>query len=241
MTKGFSAVVVALTIAGCASNPVRGLTSDARGDVQAGDLAGMAALLDQQPADVRQQIFEDAPEVAAAYSKWQSMSPADRDDADAAHKRVAALNVSDPLSVKAKTGVKRDEFKKLTKYEGPDIATRQNDTLMLRAWAHDSTGRTTFQVYVTDYYDSSWRFYEYAHDSHGARLDATRISRDVGSCNSYGGCSHYETLGINVDQQYLEAARGTGITFKISGSGGEEVFTVPASYVSGFLEAVTPQ
>lgn len=131
----------------------------------------------------------------------------------------------------------RDEFKKMTRFTGPDIAVGTFDTLFLRAWKPDGQP-TRYQIYVADYYDGEWRFYSSANDSNGTRMDVTLIDRKVGSCSRYGGCSHFEHLALNVSREYLEAAVTTGISFQLSGKAGEQVFNVPPMHVAGFLASV---
>lgn len=131
----------------------------------------------------------------------------------------------------------RDEFKKMTRYTGPDIAAGSSDTLFLRAWRHDGQA-PSYQIYVADYYVGEWRFYTSANDSNGTRMDVTLIDRKVGSCSRYGGCSHFEHMALNVSREYLEAAVTTGISFQLSGKAGEQVFNVPPMHVAGFLASV---
>ncbi|MEX5452132.1 hypothetical protein [Stutzerimonas stutzeri] len=130
--------------------------------------------------------------------------------------------------------VNYDEFKKLTEYEGSNVATG-GDVVFLRAWKPDKSPMV-MQIYVMDYYSDEWRFYHSAWDSDGVKLDTTQISRDVGSCSRYSGCSHYEHLGLNVTRDYLEKHRQTGVRFKLSGKAGEEVFSIPAAHIDAFLE-----
>jgi hypothetical protein len=136
----------------------------------------------------------------------------------------------------SKIQAKYDEFKKLTNYTGPNVASG-SDAVFLRAAKLDS-GLITIQIYVSDYYEGEWRFYNSAWDSDGNRLNVTLISRKVGSCGRYGGCSHYEDVGINITREYLEARRASGIRFKLSGRGGDEIFALPGPYISAFLDAV---
>lgn len=135
--------------------------------------------------------------------------------------------------------VSRDDFKKVTNYRGPDIEAGAFDSLFLRAWKPDGA-QTNYQVYVADYYTSEWRFYTSADDSDGTRLNVTLIDREVGSCSRYGGCSHFEHMGINITRDYLERKAESGMTFQISGRGGKEVFFIPGFHIKGFL-ASTPK
>lgn len=139
-----------------------------------------------------------------------------------------------PVDLRSTIKVSYDEFKKLTKYEGSNVATG-SDVVFLRAGKSDKSPMV-IQIYVMDYYNDEWRFYHSAWDSDGIKLDTTQISRDVGSCSRYSGCSHYEHLGLNVTREYLEKHRRTGVRFKLSGKAGEEVFSIPAAHIDAFLE-----
>mgnify|MGYP003594130486 FL=1 len=146
------------------------------------------------------------------------------------------LNVSDPQVVSSAISVQRDDFKKTTNYIGPNASPNTLDQVFLRAWKADATGSISYQIYVMDYYDGDWRFYNSAYDSNGNSLDTTLISRDVGSCSRYG-CWHEEHLGLNVSRAYLEKNQDSGIRFKVSGKAGEKVFFIPAGYIKAFLSA----
>ncbi len=149
--------------------------------------------------------------------------------------QVPAAKVEPPqVDLRFTIKVSYDEFKKLTKYEGSNVATGA-DVVFLRAWKPDKSPMV-IQIYVMDYYHDEWRFYHSAWDSDGIKLDTTQISRDVGTCSRYSGCSHYEHLGLNVTREYLEKHRRTGVRFQLSGKAGEEVFSIPAAHIDAFLE-----
>lgn len=148
-----------------------------------------------------------------------------------------AVKVEPPkVDLRSTVKVSYDEFKKLTKYEGSNFSSG-TDVIFLRAWKSGKEP-VVIQIYVMDYYDDEWRFYHSAWDSDGVKLDVTQISTDVGVCSRYSGCSHYEHLGLNVTQKYLEKHRRTGVRFKLSGKAGEEVFSIPAAHIDAFLEVV---
>lgn len=144
----------------------------------------------------------------------------------------------EPPSVDLRSTIKvsYDEFEKLTRYEGSNVATGYGDVVLLRAWKPDKSSMF-YQIYVIDYYVGEWRFYYSAWDSNGMELDTTQISRDVGDCGRRG-CSLYECLGFNIKREYLEKHRRTGVHFKLSGQAGEEVFSIPAAHIDAFLEVV---
>jgi hypothetical protein len=84
-----AAAVILGQSAGCAGAKVRGLTSQARGDVQSNNLADLGKMLDAQTPETRSVILTNAPEVKPAYERWQAMSP---DERAAEEKAYAAEN-----------------------------------------------------------------------------------------------------------------------------------------------------
>lgn len=144
-------------------------------------------------------------------------------------------DLSDPVTVRTQTTKTYDEFKKITTYLGPDLSPVRYEALLIRAFGPDARNMM-YQIYVRDQYGKQWRFYNSAYDSDGNKLEFLSISRDVGSCRY--GCDYYEDMGIGVSRQYLEQHKTTGLRFKISGRGGEEIYQIPAGYVRGFLDAI---
>lgn len=143
-----------------------------------------------------------------------------------------------PVNFNADVRVERDDYKKVTNFRAINAAANRFETLMLRAWRHDG-GELIYQIYVTDYYSTgSWRFYEEAHDRSGHRFDVTLIGREVGSCSAYSGCSHFETVGLNIERAYLERHQESGIDFRVSGRAGTADFFLPPEYVQSFLRQV---
>lgn len=144
------------------------------------------------------------------------------------------IDGNDPKKVVAKLKTERDEFKKQTRFTGPNTASEDYDLLMLRATKADATGAVSYQIYIADYYSGEWRFYNSTYDSNGAKLETIVISRDVTGCDRTG-CGHKEHLAIPVTLKYLEESTSSGIRFKISGKAGEEVFFLPGPYIQTFL------
>ena len=148
------------------------------------------------------------------------------------------LNVYDTQAVANAVSVKRDGFQKTVDYNGPNIAPGVGGILKIRAWKFEKTSEVEFQIYVADYYDGKWRFYDSAYDSNGERLDVVLISRNVDSCRRYG-CSYTEHVGLNITKEYLERNKNSGINFKLTGKAGEAVFLIPGTYVQAILSVVT--
>lgn len=137
--------------------------------------------------------------------------------------------------------VTRDGFKKQTHYKGPDISPGgalvidKYDKVFLRAMKTDAESEIMYQIYVVDWYQGRWRYYDSTHDSNGAELPTVSISRVVESCSGSSGCTYIEHVGILVTREYLDKNRDSGIRFKVSGKAGEEVFFIPSAYVKAFL------
>lgn len=146
-----------------------------------------------------------------------------------------SINTSDSQAVTKAISVKRDDFKKIINFEGPNASGISDIFLLIRAWKADATGKTTYQIYVMDrYHSKGWRFYSAADDSNGNSLDTTVISRKVAGCWS-DGCTYLEHIALNIEQEYLEKNQETGIRFKLSGKTGDKVFSIPSGYIKAFL------
>jgi hypothetical protein len=145
------------------------------------------------------------------------------------------INLNDPQAMRGAIEIKRDEFKKITNFTGPNATAGYGDLAIIHAWKYDTTGDMDYQIYIRDLYDQgTWRNYFTAFDSNGKQLKIRQISRDVLSCSrSY--CSFWEHIGIDVTREYLEQHRNSGIRLKLSGQVGEEIFYFPGAYIEAIL------
>jgi hypothetical protein len=135
--------------------------------------------------------------------------------------------------------VTRDDFKKQTRYKGPNCVAGTPDEVFLRAWRYDRDGDFAYQIYVADYYTGDdWRFYRTAYDENGYQFDTIQIIQKTVDCSQYG-CAHEEHIGLMVSRDYLAAHQESGIRFKVSGKTGENIFYIPPSYVKDFLAEVS--
>ncbi len=156
----------------------------------------------------------------------------------------APINWDDPQAITPLIRVDNDPFKKITTYTGPNCAPdRLADIVALRGWRTDA-GETAYQIYVKDEYTyeigrdgSGWRFYTEAYDSDGQHLELARITQHINSCERYV-CVYTESIGIAVARAYLESKKDSGLTFKISGRNGHEIFRIPPAYIQVFLDKV---
>lgn len=143
---------------------------------------------------------------------------------------------NDPASIAQGINYQRNEFRKTATYRGPNCATTVNDEVRLIAIKDEKLNALTYGIYVSDYYNYAWRYYDSAYDSEGNKLPLMVLKRDVVGCRS--GCSFEEQLALDVGKDYLDKHRATGIRFQISGGGAQEVFEVPGLYVDTFLKSV---
>ena len=130
-----------------------------------------------------------------------------------------------------------DEFKKITEYKGPDLAEGSNDYVFLRAFAGDTPPLTVYQIYISDSYGGSWKFYTYAYDSNGKKMTFKSLGRKPVGCSAMG-CILREDFTLTVSRSYLQAHTQSGIRFKAGGKADSQVFSIPGSYIAAFLDAV---
>lgn len=131
-----------------------------------------------------------------------------------------------------------DEFKKITIYSTEDLSGSKLQYLGLRAIKSDGTNLTAYQIYAVSSYSGAWRFYESAFDSNGIALAMTKIARKVNDCGRYD-CYFSEHIGIVVSRAYLEkASLLSEIRFKLSGTGGDDIFNLQGIYIKEFLESI---
>ncbi len=146
------------------------------------------------------------------------------------------VDFDDPKIVAESVSVNKDKFKKMVMYEAPFLPSEAGDKVKMRAWKWVERDKWVYQVYAFDTYKSqTFRNYDRAYDDQGNRLDTTLVDKDVQSCKADEGCHYAEHITINLPRDYLEKKIEGGFSFKISGSGEEQVFVVPGSYIDGFL------
>lgn len=140
--------------------------------------------------------------------------------------------------IKSRIITERDDFKKNTHFQGPEIKQDGVDGgVSIHAFKSDINADATYKILVLSIFSGRWRYYDTAYDSIGSELDARSISREVMSCDERG-CKYAEAVSINITRDYLEKSATTGITFQLSGKGGKTVYTIPAAYVQEFLSVV---
>jgi hypothetical protein len=145
------------------------------------------------------------------------------------------VNWNDPQDITTWMTVTRDDYKKMTRVQGPTFGT-EIASAMLRAWRLDgSSGSANYQIYVKSVYRGNhWRSYNDAYDADGQRLPLTKIVSDV-RCYQYG-CLYEEHVGLEVTEHYLREHTTNGIRVQVSGPGGEERLSLPPAYIAAILQ-----
>ena len=155
--------------------------------------------------------------------------------------------------VAKKITIKDSEFDSSINYVAPTLFNSKQRGLLtgydyenfsLRGWKSKSGGNVTHQLYIDIKYSSKWRYYQSASFENGKQQDLTIINREVVRCESYGSigvlCDYRETFGISFTNEALNSLKETG--FKVRGnsqSGHENILTVPANYIQGYLKAIS--
>ena len=73
--------------------------------------------------------------------------------------------------------------------------------------------------------------------NNGKELVVIKIDHRTKFCTQ-DKCRLAEQLAVVVSRKYLEENSAKGISIKISGKRGEEIFALPGGYIEGFLRAV---
>jgi len=147
------------------------------------------------------------------------------------------IDWNDTQSIATQISISRDDYKELTTYQGPWHCGKDKGWYLIRAWKYDKDDKVTYQIYIKDYYNGDWGLYGSAYDSDGNQLNTVEISRETDSCIG-GSCWFYHPLGVNVDSDYFEKYKESGISFRLFEKTGENVFFVPPAYVKALLDAV---
>jgi hypothetical protein len=91
------------------------------------------------------------------------------------------------------------------------------NTARIRSWIDKKTGAVDHQLYVTEYYDGNWRFYQTATDENATALRFVSVRRDVVTCagSRYSGCSYVEIYGVDMDDAALRKLIANGGSYAI--------------------------
>jgi len=147
------------------------------------------------------------------------------------------INWNIPSETERRVRIKNDNFKKQTRFIGPNIAKYKEEAIFIRAWKKYGSNLVTYQIYIRDRYYREWRFYNQAFDSKGNNLDLTEIKQDFEF--KYNKYVFYEDVGINVDRKYLNNSLEYGISMQLySKKGDKEWIYIPGGYIKGFLTRV---
>jgi hypothetical protein len=150
---------------------------------------------------------------------------------------IPVINPNDSQAVASHTKVENDVHQGVTRVVGPLIFADNNilgNTYLVRGWVDEANSgvKNSVQIYVSAKFDH-WAFLDSAY-SYGDQLNTTVIDRDV-NCGRYS-CTHTETVGVDLRLNQLERVAKDGFSFKVRGSGGSVIMSIPAAYFAGFRE-----
>jgi hypothetical protein len=137
---------------------------------------------------------------------------------------------------------KRDDYKKITKYESSNIYDGGLSFHLIRSWKHDN-GTINHQLYINlDYENENWIFWDHAYDSNGNKLETSIIDRAVKSCSSYTGiCFYNEILGVALSAQHINKLYNNKSPLSIklySKAGIEKYINIPYSVIKDHLDNI---
>jgi len=141
------------------------------------------------------------------------------------------VRTNDKDEVKAAVKTTRDENRKAWLVSGPNVSTREGRTGVLEAVALDAilmdNGSVTYSLHIVGTPSLDQGPYAVAYDA-----DGERFTLETGRSSG-----HFSTP---ITSRYLTRHLSTGINMKVVGPGFEEKFSIPKSYIAGFLNGVWP-
>jgi hypothetical protein len=143
-----------------------------------------------------------------------------------------------PEVVAQKSKAKRDDFKKVTSVNSPEVLLEKSDIVdfqkvSLTAQLEDGGSPAYFVVIHTQRgYGRSAAIWREAYDQDGKRFHV--VSEDVGFISSRSSIIA-EIVSANVSREYLEGASEGQATWKLYGQRDELQFTLATNLVKGFM------
>ncbi|WP_399677190.1 hypothetical protein [Xenophilus sp.] len=139
----------------------------------------------------------------------------------------------------AQIKTKADPYTKVTTIQGGDIKAGQS-AIHLRAAKSSERPDTPAKIVVYAslfYFGKTWAYFDRANTVDGRAWPVQSVRRDVFRCMSHN-CSYGELVLVDIDAAYLRSKQTEGISLKIWGAGGEQVFAVPGPYITAFLAEI---
>ena len=147
---------------------------------------------------------------------------------------VPPIDWNAPSNTESRVFVSHDDFKRITTFDGPNLAHYGKNILSLWAWKSDD-GSEGFMIYDKEVYrlglSQDPYFYDEAYDLNGKRLPVRRIDFDV----RIGDSVYTEIFSVDVSRAYLESSFSTGIRIKVYGKKLSKIISIPGGYVQGFM------
>lgn len=142
--------------------------------------------------------------------------------------------------------VTTSEFDSSVKLESPELSEGTFYNVPARAWSlrtliDKKTKATTHYLIFDDRYNGEWRFWSSATSDAAEDLRTIQVSRDVGSCSRYSGCSHYERMGVVIPDAMMERALKETVRIRLAGRGVNYVIALNSTYVEYLTDATRDQ
>jgi osmotically-inducible protein OsmY len=139
--------------------------------------------------------------------------------------------------------VSDDPYSEYVQYKSGEATEKESEEY--RVWVligtkNRKTADSSFYVqWVNGYVSEGWRSYSGASDSGANSLTVKKIASNVSSCSSDGYCVRSETFNVYFSLPQMQAARTSGIDFKMfSRSGASQVVRIDARIVNSLLSAM---
>ena len=146
-----------------------------------------------------------------------------------------------PEQIAADVEVRGTKFDKAITYIGSAVTNGDGAIYFLRSWKLQGEPVTKHQLYVTIIYTAQTSyFYTNAANDNADSMDVVRIDSEVKKCYSSSGCIFNETVGVNIDHDYLTGRQGQGFEIRLTSRNGSgaQFLKVPPNYIKGHLMAI---
>ena len=102
------------------------------------------------------------------------------------------------------------------------------------------TGVVVRGISFSNNYSGNWRFWKMAATEDSKSLNVINLRREVGSCGR-SGCSHYETVFVDIPEKYFKSVGPKGIKLKLSADSGYEFYIhIPPEEIAEHNAAFEP-
>jgi hypothetical protein len=136
--------------------------------------------------------------------------------------------------------VEDSQFEQSATFLGSE-AKWKNDpssSYFLRSWVDKTSGAVKHQLYVGDYYNGSWIFWDRVNSQDAQPLEFVPITRRVVGCYSTIGCYYEETFGVSIPDAMLKAHQDGFMVKFYAKTGNELILPVTSQQIRQQLKAI---